>query len=163
MNTIFFVFFLALLSAPSVSARVIEAEAIPFAGFLSKADFDARYPGRVITDVSELEPGWYVIYEHEALQYFFGPISLESTGQDYLAQLEGIVAEAVSARPSIQDYTLELSYEPSQLTAPSAGTGSAGGGATPPQQGSGGSGGAGTQSGGGSWGIFEFFRRIFGG
>ena len=93
--------------------RVIEEGAIPFAKFLSKAEFDARYPGELVTDLSQLDTGWYVIYEHESLSYYFGPILLESIGEDYLAQLEEIVDAAVAQRPSIQDYRLELSYEPS--------------------------------------------------
>ena len=37
---------------------------------------------------------------------------LESIGKDYLDQLSEIVEVAVMQRPSIQDYRLELSYEP---------------------------------------------------
>ena len=65
-------------------------------------------------DVSQLDSGWYVVYEHESLSYYFGPILLESTGEDYLAQLEAIVGDVVAQRPDIQNYRLELSYEPSQ-------------------------------------------------
>lgn len=96
------------------AARVIEASAIPFTAFLPKADFDQRYPGEEVTDLSKLSPGWYVIYEHESLSYYFGPILLQSTGQDYLSQLSKTVDEAVAQRPSIEGYRLELSYEPSQ-------------------------------------------------
>ncbi len=107
---------LALLLLPLMlsAVRVIEEEAIPFAGFLSKAEFDQRYPGEQVEDLSQLDPGWYVIYEHESLSYYFGPILLKSTGEDYLAQLEEIVEKAVAQRPSIQGYRLELSYEPSE-------------------------------------------------
>ena len=92
--------------------RVIEEAAIPFTKFLSKADFDLRYPGEMITDPSKLDTGWYVIYEHESLSYYFGPILLESTGQDYYDQLEATVGEAVVQRPTIEGYRLELSFEP---------------------------------------------------
>ncbi len=106
---------LFLLSSFSIQAqlRVIEEEAIPFTGFLSKAKFDERYPGKQVPDASQLDTGWYVIYQHESLSYYFGPILLESTGEDYLAQLEAIVGDAVAQRPDIQNYRLELSYEPS--------------------------------------------------
>ena len=93
--------------------RVIDETAIPFTAFLAKADFDQRYPGVRIDDPSKLDTGWYVIYAHESLHYYFGPILLESTGEDYLAQLTETVEAAVAQRPSIQDYRLELSYEPS--------------------------------------------------
>gem|GEM_PF-526375 len=133
--------------------RVIEEEAIPFTSFLSKADFDQRYPGEILSDAAALDPGWYVIYEHESLSYYFGPILLESTGKDYYQQLKLTVSEAVDQRPTIKDYRLELSYEPQ---APAANTPStdasevsdpAGGiGAPPPPKPS----------------IFSFFKRLFG-
>ncbi|MGZ0654245.1 hypothetical protein ACWPKS_01435 [Coraliomargarita sp. W4R72] len=100
----------ALQAAP---VRVVEETAIPYMSFLSKVDFDQRYPGELIEDPATLDAGWYVIYEHEMLNYYFGPILLESIGQDYLGQLTETVEAAVAQRPSIQDYRLELSYEPS--------------------------------------------------
>jgi hypothetical protein len=98
-------------AAPGI--RVIEEGAIPYTGFLAKADFDKRFPGELKADSSKLDNGWYVIYEHEILSYYFGPILLESTGEDYLSQLSDAVEAAVAQRPSIADYRLELSYEPS--------------------------------------------------
>ena len=93
--------------------RVIEESAIPYAGFLSKANFDQRFPGQMKSSPADLDSGWYVIYEHESLSYYFGPILLESTGQDYLEQLTQTVEAAVQQRPTIMDYRLELSFEPS--------------------------------------------------
>jgi hypothetical protein len=98
--------------------RVIEESAISYLGFLSKAEFDQRFPGQMQHGPTDLDSGWYVIYEHEQLNYYFGPILLESTGQDYLEQLTETVEAAVQQRPSITDYRLELSFEPS--AAPSA-------------------------------------------
>ena len=99
--------------ARSVSEiRMIEESAISYTGFLSKARFDQRFPGQIKPGPAELDSGWYVIYEHESLSYYFGPILLESTGQDYLAQLTQTVDAAVQQRPSITDYRLELSFEP---------------------------------------------------
>ncbi|TVP75929.1 MAG: hypothetical protein EA353_12950 [Puniceicoccaceae bacterium] len=103
--------FSAVLQATPI--RVIEEAAIPLTHFLTKADFDQRFPGELIDDPADLNTGWYVIYQHESLNYYFGPILLESIGQDYLAQLRETVEAAVSRRPSIQDYRLELSFEPS--------------------------------------------------
>lgn len=104
-----------LLSSASLAAtqlRVIEESAIPYMAFLARADFDQRFPGEPIDEPSKLQTGWYVIYEHEALNYYFGPILLESTGEDYLGQLSETVEAAVAQRPSILNYRLELSYEP---------------------------------------------------
>ena len=107
---LFFLVLPALLQARPI--RVINEAAIPFVGFLSKVDFDQRYPGELLDDFAKIGTGWYVIYEHESLNYYFGPILLESIGKDYLDQLSEIVEVAVMQRPSIQDYRLELSYEP---------------------------------------------------
>ena len=104
---------LLLLPAAVSAARVMEAQAIPYTSFLSKADFDQRFPGEQVSDLSQLNPGWYVIYEHESLAYYFGPVLLQSTGQDYFDELTETVEAAVAERPSIRDYRLELSYEPS--------------------------------------------------
>ncbi|MDG1242603.1 MAG: hypothetical protein P8R37_00375 [Opitutae bacterium] len=102
--------------AQSVSEiRVIEESAISYTGFLSKARFDQRFSGQMKADTADLDSGWYVIYEHEGLSYYFGPILLESTGQDYLAQLTKVVESAVQQRPSIVGYRLELSFEPSEV------------------------------------------------
>lgn len=103
--------------------RVIDESAILYMEFLAKADFDQRFPGQIKSDLADLESGWYVIYIHENLNYYFGPILLESTGQDYLAQLTKIVAAAVEQRPEIQDYQLVLSYEPSTGSSGNAGSG----------------------------------------
>lgn len=142
-----------LLPLGASAARVIEAGAIPFTAFLSKADFDQRYPGKEVTDLSSLEPGWYVIYEHESLSYYFGPVLLESTGEDYLAQLTDTVEGAVAQRPSIEDYRLELSYEPSQTTNPSGSSGSQSNSGNP---------GSGTPQPAPKPSIWDFFKRLFG-
>lgn len=101
------------LAESSGGFRVIDESAIAYMEFLSKADFDQKFPGRIYADSAELEGGWYVIYEHQKLNYYFGPILLKSIGQDYLAELTQIVDAAVQQRPDIQNYRLVLSYEPS--------------------------------------------------
>ena len=93
--------------------RVIDESAIPYTEFLSKAAFDQRFPGEIKSDLTDLKSGWYVIYEHEHLNYYFGPILLQSIGEDYLAQLNQIVAAAVKERTEIEGYRLELLFEPS--------------------------------------------------
>ncbi|MEO0510362.1 MAG: hypothetical protein AAF065_10940 [Verrucomicrobiota bacterium] len=156
MKSLTSIFVLSICLTPFASAvRVIEEEAIPFTSFLSKADFDLRYPGKEVSDLSTIDPGWYVIYEHESISYYFGPILLQSTGEDYLSQLEGTVEAAVAQRPSIQDYRLELSYEPNQVNSqPPA---SSGGSSS-----SNSSGGSGSPQPAPQSGIWGFFRRLFG-
>lgn len=152
-----------LLSSLSTHAqlRVIEEEAIPFTGFLSKEKFDARYPGKQVADVSQLDTGWYVLYQHESLSYYFGPMLLQSTGEDYLAQLEAIVGDAVAQRPDIQNYRLELSYEPSQ-TSPSSSQSGSDANQEPSQQNQQQNSGAGTPAPPPSFSLFGLFKRIFG-
>ena len=96
----------SLLAQSASEIRVIEESAIPYAGFLSKANFDQRFPGQTKPSPADLDSGWYVIYEHESLSYYFGPILLESTGKDYFAQLTQTVEAAVQQRPTITDYRL---------------------------------------------------------
>ncbi len=110
---VFVISSVAVSAQSSSGIRVISESAIPYAGFLSKANFDQRFPGQMKAGPGDLDTGWYVIYEHESLSYYFGPILLESTGQDYLAQLTQTVEAAVQQRPTITDYRLELSFEPS--------------------------------------------------
>ncbi|WP_110130000.1 hypothetical protein [Coraliomargarita sinensis] len=146
---------LCLLPLSSHAVRVIEAGAIPFTSFLSKPDFDQRYPGKEVADPANLEPGWYVIYEHESLSYYFGPILLESTGRDYLEQLTETVDAAVAQRPSIQDYRLELSYEPSQNNTSTGSSDSSTSTSNP-------SGASGSPQPAPKPSIWDFFRRLFG-
>jgi hypothetical protein len=133
--------------------RVLPEEAIPFTAFLRKTDFDRRFPGDKVASVGDLEPGWYVSYEHEALRYHFGPILLESTGQDYRAELESIVEDAVAQRPSITGYTIDLSYLPPPAAEPPPGEPGPGESSPPapappqPRQ---------------SFNLFDLIRRIFG-
>ena len=115
-----FLVFPALIQAKPI--RVIEEAAIPFTGFLAKVDFDQRYSGKLFDVPAKLDTGWYVIYEHESLNYYFGPILLESIGKDYLDQISEIVEVAVMLRPSIQYYRLELSYEPNATSSESKST-----------------------------------------
>ena len=107
--------FLFFSSIGDAQVRVIEEAAIPYTGFLSKADFDQRFPGTTFDDQGKVQSGWYVVYQHQALNYCFGPMALESTGRDYLVQLRSIVDEVVRERPSIQDYSLELKQLPAVL------------------------------------------------
>ena len=100
-------------SRSGVGLRVIDESAIAYMEFLSKAEFDQRFPGQIKWELSDLESGWYVIYKHEKLNYYFGPILLRSTGEDYRLQLTRIVEAAVEQRPDIREYELKLSYEPS--------------------------------------------------
>lgn len=146
---------LALIAGTDARAqelRVLPEEAIPFTAFLKKAEFDQRFPGETADGPSKLDPGWYVSYEHESLHYCFGPILLESTGEDYKAQLERIVADAVAQRPSITGYKIALRYEPStppDASSSESSTERAAGAAPPPPPPK-------------RFSFFDLIRRVFG-
>ena len=108
-----FTTYVSSFSMLTANIRIMDEAAIAYTAFLSKAEFDQRFPGKMVSDLTELENGWYVIYEHQGLNYYFGPILLQSTGRDYLAQLKQIVVAALEQRPSIQEYRLTLRFEPS--------------------------------------------------
>ena len=163
--TVFLLLALSLIATgPSANAqgaggtdalRVMPETAIPFTGFLSKQEFDTRFPGTAVAAVADLDDGWYVIYEHASIRYYFGPILLESTGKDYLSKLEAILGKAVDQRPSIQDYSLRLSYEPSQTRSSPTAPGGAPSDPSSPSQ-------PGQNSTPPKPSIFDFFKRLFG-
>ena len=112
-----FVLAISLSASPlSASIRVIDETAIPYSSFLRKTEFDQRFPGESLTDTQNVASGWYIYYRQESLQYLFGPMPLQSTGQDYLKQLKEIVGEAVQQRPGIADHQLYLIKTPFDLS-----------------------------------------------
>ena len=60
-------------AASTEGIRVMDEAAIAYTEFLSRAAFDQRFPGEIKSDLADLESGWYVIYEHKNLNYYFGP------------------------------------------------------------------------------------------
>ena len=100
------------LGASASGLRQMPIEAIPYTGFLSKADFDERFPGELRESAAALPRGWYVTYQHEALVYWFGPVRFRSTAEDYEAQLRGIVDAATRERPDLQGYTIAVREAP---------------------------------------------------
>jgi hypothetical protein len=88
--------------------RLLPPEAIAFSGFLSKAEFDERFPGRIIEDTATLPQGWYVRYQHEALVYLFGPVRFAATAEDYAASLRRIVSDAVRQRPELANHEIAV-------------------------------------------------------
>ena len=158
--SLFFLFQSLTLAQSEVGLRVIDESAIPYMEFLSKAEFDQRFPGEIKSDSADLDSGWYVIYTHENLNYHFGPILLESTGRDYLLQLNKIVEAAVEQRPEIEGFQLVLSYEPSTVSSGNTVSGNGSGG---DREGSVGSGNEDQPSEKPpSTGFWAFVRRIFG-
>ena len=106
----------SFISLPlAASIRILEETAIPYTRFLSKAEFDQRFPGEVHRDGTGLAAGWYIFYSQESLRYLFGPVALRATGQDYLGELRTILADVVDQRPALSDHTLRLVQMPYDL------------------------------------------------
>jgi len=101
--------YLLLAAVPAVlEAKRLPPEAISYSAFLSKAEFDARFPGEAVQAANLLPHGWYVRYQHETLTYWFGPVRFRSVADDYASQLRGIVAQAQGARPELEGHTITV-------------------------------------------------------
>ena len=117
---------LFLFSAAIVHAnglpRLLPPQAIAFSEFLSKAEFDQRFAGEAVSDPSAVPQGWYVRYQHESLEYWFGPLRFAATAEDYAASLRRIVAEAVAQRPELATHSITVitlpTSEPASENAP---------------------------------------------
>jgi hypothetical protein len=108
----FSVYLLLLFSAATVHAdglpRLLPPQAIAFSEFLSKAEFDQRFPGEAVSDPATVRQGWYVRYQHESLEYWFGPLRFAATAEDYATSLRRIVAEAVAQRPELASHSITV-------------------------------------------------------
>ncbi len=98
----------AIVHANGPLLRLLPPEAIAFSEFLRKAEFDQRFQGEAISDLSTVPQGWYVRYQHESLEYWFGPLRFAATAEDYATSLRRIVAEAVAQRPELANHTITV-------------------------------------------------------
>lgn len=77
-------------------------ESIFYIGEMSQNDFRSLYPGKVISGPEqELSEGYYLVYEHESLFYFFGPAKNPSLLSGYKEVLDNIVVQVKNKRPSL--------------------------------------------------------------
>ena len=109
--------FTALVSSgPWLAARalVLPVEAIDDAARLSAAEFTRRYPGIDVTGYFPDEEGIYINYNHQDLNYYFGPLDDYNEAIRWKDRLMVVREEVVSLRPSLgsSDVTIyEFTYD----------------------------------------------------
>lgn len=109
--------FAALVSSgPWLAARalVLPVEAIDDAARLSAGEFSRRYPGIDVTGYFPDEEGFYINYNHQDLDYYFGPLDDYNEAIRWKDRLMVVREEVVSLRPSLgsSDVTIyEFTYD----------------------------------------------------
>jgi hypothetical protein len=81
---------------------LLPLESIPASGLLSAADFRARYPGIELETGIPFEDGWYLVYRHAGLTYFFGPEDDRAYLEPWESRLRNIVTTATEVRPQLE-------------------------------------------------------------
>lgn len=109
--------FLALSAAWVFGGRVLPVEAIEAAETLPAPEFHAAFPGvRASPDVLGV-PGFFVVYEHESLRYFFGPVKNFGEARVWEDRLLEIRDDVIRQRPALEVsrvYIYRFNYEESR-------------------------------------------------
>ena len=93
--------------------QILPIEAIDASGQLDVNQFRAQFPGVEASPEALGAQGIFVVYEHEKLRYFFGPVVEVKEARDWEDRLLDIRAEVVAARPSLDSskvYLYEFTY-----------------------------------------------------
>ncbi len=93
--------------------RILPVEAIEASRQLELERFEGLYPGVPASPEALGAPGVFVVYEHERLRYYFGPVTEVSEAQRWEEQLLQIRSEVIAARPSLESsqvYLYEFSF-----------------------------------------------------
>lgn len=109
---------IALLLVPLLAysqRKEMPLDSLNYIQFMKKADFDKRFPGKLLQGESLPEQeGFYIVYEHESLAYYFGPAEHRSVAEIYKAELDKVVAEVQGMREQLKSaktYILKLPEE----------------------------------------------------
>lgn len=82
--------------------RLLPLESILYIGLMEKKEFEQLYPGSDFDHPSSfLSDGFYLVYEHEALKYFFGPSDDQFTCDRYKEKLDKVVQAVQEKRHSL--------------------------------------------------------------
>ena len=109
--------FVALVSCgPFLAAKalVLPVEAIDDAARLSADEFTRQYPGVDVTGYFPDEEGFYINYNHDDLDYYFGPLDDYNEAIRWKDRLMVVREEVISLRPSLgsSDVTIyEFTYD----------------------------------------------------
>lgn len=96
----------------NAQSRILPTNAISYTGYVGKQEFDTLFPGeRIKANETPSDPGYYVVYQHENLVYFFGPEPTFFAAELYKDDLDLIVEEVQvkrahlkSAKTSVQKF-----------------------------------------------------------
>ncbi|MCC5804979.1 MAG: hypothetical protein JJU00_01505 [Opitutales bacterium] len=107
-----------VVTAAAVSGgRVLPVEAIDASATMRAADFNEAFPGvRATPDVLGV-PGYFVVYEHENLRYYFGPVNGFGEARVWEDRLLAIRGDVVAQRPALATsrvYLYRFDYERSR-------------------------------------------------
>ena len=101
------------------NSRILPTRAINYTRYLSKQDFDSIFPGTILqSGKTPQEPGYYVVYQHEKIIYYFGPESSEIAAELYLEDLDNVVDLVKTKRASLQSAKIDIQKFPKDLSTP---------------------------------------------
>ena len=103
--------FLSLCTAALADSRQLPMRSINYMSYFNKAEFDERFPGKPIRGKTPTEVGYYVVYEHESLVYYFGPDEIKTIADMYKRELDrvvGIVKEKREILKTAKTYIVKL-------------------------------------------------------
>lgn len=96
------------------NSRILPTQAINYTQYLNKEAFDAMFPGTVLKPGENPQiPGYYVVYQHQQLIYYFGPENSEIAAELYLEDLDKVVSLVQAKRASLHTATTTIQEFPS--------------------------------------------------
>lgn len=110
---------LTSLTLLDASSRILPTRAINYTRYLNKQDFDSMFPGTVLKPGETPQAsGYYVVYQHENLIYYFGPETSEIAAELYLEDLDKVVGMVQSKRATLQSAITDIQKFPRDITPP---------------------------------------------
>lgn len=91
----------ALPSGALAQYLILPIEAIEASGVLRADVFEAAYPGIPASAESLGVTGYFVVYEHEALRYYFGPVETLPAAREAKRVLLDIRADVIEQREAL--------------------------------------------------------------
>ncbi len=111
----------ALFGAAASAAfggRVLPVEAIDASATMRAADFHEAFPGVQASPEVLGVPGFFVVYEHEHLRYFFGPVNAFGEARVWEDRLLAVRSDVIEQRPALASsrvYLYRFNYENSRV------------------------------------------------
>ncbi len=87
---------------------VLPIESITDSGQMSAKEFSIKNPGIDITGSIPDTEGYYIMYEHVNLIYYFGPTNNKNTADIKINELRKILSDATETRSVLKESKIEL-------------------------------------------------------